>query len=44
MIRTILAITKRQKSWLETQARFLGISQTELIRRLIDAEMEKTQE
>ena len=38
-MRKIIAITKAQVSWLSAEAARLGISETEVIRRLIDRAM-----
>jgi hypothetical protein len=43
MKRLLLSLTKAQKVWIEARAKQLGASQTEVIRRLIDAGMEKNQ-
>lgn len=41
MKKLMLVMTQTQKSWIESRAKKLGISQTEVVRRLIDTEMEK---
>jgi hypothetical protein len=38
----LLAITPEQKTWLDAKAKELGISRTELIRRILDDLMGKT--
>ena len=38
-MRKIIAITKAQVAWLSAEATRLGISETEVIRRLIDRAM-----
>jgi hypothetical protein len=41
MKKILLVITRDQKSWIEGRAKKLGTSQTEILRRLIDAEVDK---
>lgn len=38
----LLAITTEQKTWLDAKSKELGISRTELIRRILDDLMGKT--
>lgn len=38
----LLSITEKQKSWLDLKSKDLGISKTELIRRILDDLMGKT--
>ena len=44
MVRQIITITDSQRKWIDQQAKSRGISITEVIRRLVDAEMEKTKD
>lgn len=39
-MRKIVAITEQQAAWIKSEAKRLGISETEVIRRLIDKAME----
>ena len=41
MIRIDLSITDAQKKWLEEQSKKLGISKSEITRRILDKEMKK---